>query len=86
MSLHNLKEIHSRITASTKEVAAQESAVVSIFLQHSKEVDSKLLALQTHLAKYNKMETTDVNWGHVGDLAHLNEQLEGILEFFNIQQ
>ena len=83
MSLHNLKEIHSRITASTKEVAAQESAVVSIFLQHSKEVDSKLLALQTHLAKYNKMETTDVNWGHVGDLGYVNAQLAEVIAFLS---
>ena len=79
-----IKEIHSRITASTKEVAASDDALKR-FIHHIGEVDAKLKAILAKVEDHNNLEPGQVNWGHVGDLAYVNEQLSNIMEFLEIK-
>ena len=74
-----IKEIHNRVTAAKSDEAIQR------FIHHIGEVDAKLKAIAARIEDHNKLTPEQVNWGHVGDLAYVNEQLSNLMEFLDIK-
>lgn len=47
------------------------------------DVNNKLKLLKKEVAQHNKRQKTyPKNWGYVGDIAHVADRLDELLEFF----
>ena len=55
------------------------------FMDLSTENTKLLKKLTTYISNNMNTESTDINWGNVGDAGHVNEGLKDITEFLGIK-
>lgn len=62
---------------------ANDQALERFVINHADNL-AKVEDLRQRLNAYiDGYDPDDINWGHVGDMAHVNEKLAEILEFLN---
>lgn len=48
------------------------------------ELSEKLTTLTQYAENHGNVNPDDVNWGHVGSLGHVNEELNDLMNFLGI--
>ena len=65
-----------------------ERTAKQAYKEHSDLIKQRLLKLQKHLNVDHRAEfeaSDSKNWGHVGDLAMVNEQLQSLMVSFGLE-
>lgn len=61
-------------------MADQNEKAIAAFLQHKAEIEANLARLTAHMEEHAGVSPDELHWGHVGDLARMNELLTNITD------
>ena len=62
-------------------MADQNDKAIAAFLQHKASIEEALKRLTDHIEEHAGVSPDDLHWGHVGDLARMDELLTNITDF-----
>lgn len=69
----------------TKTAATRTAAAQARYAEQAAEIEKHLATLQAKLANHKRMHAADpANWGYVGDLGDILEQVKNAADFLEI--